>query len=96
MSERAPLTEAELLELIGDPDEVARGLEEFARSARRFGANRDRFRKEYPDMWVAVHGDDEVAADTLEPLYAEMKERGMPRRETCVRFVTSEDRILIL
>lgn len=96
MSERAPLTEAELLELIGDPDEVARGLEEFARSARRFGANLDRFRKEYPDMWVAVHGDDEVAADTIEPLHAEMKERGMPRRETCVRFVTSEDRILIL
>lgn len=90
------MTEAELLELIGDPDEVAREMEEFARSARRFGANRDRFVREYPDMWVAVHGDDEAAADTLGPLYAEMERREMPQAETCVRFVTSEDRILIL
>ena len=99
MSERAPMTEAEkaeLLELIGDPDEVGRRLEEFSRSARRFGANRERFVEEYPDQWVAVHGDDEVAADTLEELYAKMEERGMPHRETCIRFVTSEKRILFL
>ena len=90
------MTEAEILELIGDPDEVARRLEEFARSARRFGANRDRFVREYPDMWVAVYGSDEVAADTLDALSAEMERREMPQAETCVRFVTSEDRILIL
>ena len=96
MSERAPMTEAELWELIGDPDEVGRRLEEFSRSARRFGANRERFVEEYPDQWVAVHGDDEAAADTLEELYAKMEERGMPHRETCIRFVTSEKRILFL
>ena len=65
------MTEAELLDLIGDPDEFDRRREEFTRSAQRFGANRDRFREEHPDMWVAVHGDNEVAADTLGPLYAE-------------------------
>ena len=99
MPERAPMTEAEkaeLLELIGDPDEVARRLEEFSRSAHRSFSNHERFVAEYPDQWVAVHGDDEVAADALEELYAKMEERGMPRRETCVRFVTSEKRILIL
>ena len=47
-------------------------------------------------MWVAVHGENVAAADTPEALFAEMKERGMPRRETCVRFVTSEKRVLIL
>ena len=88
--------EAELLELIGDPDEFGRRLDEFSRSARRFGANHERFVAEYPDQWVAVHGDDEVGADTLEDLYAKMEERGMPRRETCIRFVTSQKRILFL
>ena len=96
MPERAPMTEAELLELIGDPDEVARGLEEFSLSAHRSFSNHERFVAEYPDQWVAVYGDDEVAADALEELYAKMEERGMPHRETCVRFVTSEKRILIL
>ena len=87
---------SELLELIGDPDEVGRRLEEFSRSAHRSFSNHERFVAEYPDQWVAVHGDDEVAADALEDLYAKMEKRGMPRRETCVRFVTSEERILIL
>ena len=97
MTTTSPVASAsELLELIGDPDEVGRRLEEFSRSARRFGANRERFVEEYPDQWVAVHGDDEAAADTLEELYAKMEERGMPRRETCIRFVTSEKRILFL
>ena len=96
MSERAPLTEAEILELIGDLDEFDRRREEFSRSARRFGANHDRFRKEYPDMWVAVHGENVAAADTPEALFAEMERLNMPRRETCIRFVTSEKRTLIL
>ena len=96
MPKRAPMTEADLWELIGDPDEAARRREEFSRSARRFGANHERFVAEYPDQWVAVHGDDEVAADTPEELYAKMEERGMPHRETCIRFVTSEERILFL
>jgi len=96
MSERAPMTEAELWELIGDPDEAARKREEFSRSARRSFANHERFVVEYPDQWVAVHGDDEVAAETLEELFAKTDERGMPRRETCIRFVTSQKRILFL
>ena len=90
------MTEADLWELIGDPDEAARRREEFSRSAHRSFSNHERFVVEYPDQWVAVHGDDEVAADALEELYAKMEERGMPHRETCVRFVTSEKRILIL
>ena len=99
MPERAPMTEAEkaeLLELIGDLDEAARRREEFSRSAHRSLANHERFVVEYPDQWVAVHGDDEVAADALEEVYAKMEERGMPDRETCIRFVTSEERILFL
>ena len=90
------LTEAEVRELIGDPEEVARRLEAFSRSARFFHANHDRFIREYPDQWVAVHGNDVAAADTTETLFEEMAQRDMPRRESCIKFVTSKERILIL
>ncbi len=90
------MTEAELLELIGDPDEVARGIEEFSALVRTFDANRDHFIKKYPDMWVAVSRDGTLAAETQEALLAEMDRRGIPRGDACIEFVATKQRTYVL
>ena len=43
------LTEEEGLELIGDPEQLARELEAFSRSEQFFWRNHDRFLREHPD-----------------------------------------------
>ena len=98
MSERAPMTEAEkaeLLELIGDPDEAARELEEFSGFMRTFDANRDRFLREHPNMWVAVCRDGTLVAETQTELLAELDRRGA-RGHACIEFMDTQPRILIL
>lgn len=95
MPERAPMTEAELLELIGDPDEVARGLEEFSGFVRTFEANRDRLLREHPDMWVAVCRDGTLVAETQAALLAELDRRSA-RGHACIEFMDTQPRIRFL
>lgn len=89
------MTEAELLELIGDPDEVARELEEFARFVRTFEANRDRFLHEHPNRWVAVCRDGTLVAETQAALLAELDRRGA-RGHACIEFMDTQPDILVL
>ena len=98
MTERAPLTEAEkaeLLELIGDPDEAARELEEFSGFVRTFETNRDRFLREHPNRWVAVCRDGTLVAETQTELLAELDRRGA-RGHACIEFMDTQPRILVL
>lgn len=90
------LTEDEVLELIGDPEQAARETEAFSRSAQFFSSNHTSFVKKYPDKWVAVHGDDVLAADTLEALFGDLKRKDIPRGQAVIRFVTPKKRLLIL
>ena len=86
---------AELLELIGDPDEVGRRLDEFSGFMRTFNANRDRFLREYPDMWVAVYREGTLVAETQAALLAELDRRGA-RGHACIEFMDTQPRILII
>lgn len=90
------LTEAEVRELIGDPEEVAQRLEAFSRSEQFFWDNHERFVEECPDKWVAVHGDDVLVADSLEALLAELDRNDIPRGQTFVELVTTDDQVLVL
>ncbi len=90
------MTEAEVRELIGDPEEVARELEAFSRSEQFFWDNHERFLTECPDKWVAVRGDDVLVADTLEALLAELDRNDIPRGQAFVELVTTDDQVLVL
>lgn len=90
------LTEEEGLELIGDPEQLARELEAFSRAEQSFWRNHDRFLREHPDKWVAIRGDDVLIADTLEALLSELDRNGIRRGEAFVEFVTATDHVLVL
>ena len=90
------LTEAEGLELIGDPEQLANELEAFSHAEQFFWRNHDRFLREHPDRWVAIRGEDVLVADTLEVLLAELDRNGIRRGQAFVEFVTTSDQVLIL
>ncbi len=90
------LTEAEGLELIGNPEQLARELDAFSRAEQFFWGNHDRFLREHPDKWVAIHGDDVLVADTLERVLAELDRSGIRRGQAFVEFVTTSDQVLVL
>ena len=90
------LTEEEGLELIGDPEQLARELEAFSRSEQFFWRNHDRFLREHPDRWIAISGEDVLVADTLEALLADLDRGGIQRGQAFVEFVTTSDQVLIL
>ncbi len=89
-------TEEEGLELIGDPEQLARELEAFSRAARRFHTRQDWFRERYAGQWVAVYEEKLLAAETSDGLFAEMDRNGIPRDAAYVRFVTTEQHAFIL
>ena len=89
------MTEAEIRELIGDPEEFWQKREAFARSEQFFWDNHDRLLKEHPESWVGVYEEELRVADTLDALLEALDQAGIPRGETCVHFVTAEKRILI-
>lgn len=90
------LTEEEGLELIGDPEQLARELEAFSRAEQFFWGNYDRFLREHADKWVAIHDDDVLVADTLDALLAELDRNGIQRGQAFVEFVTTSDQVLVL
>lgn len=89
------MTEAELLDLIGDPEEVARELEEFSGFVRTFEDNRDRFLHEHPNKWVAVCRNGTLVAETQAALLAKLDRQGA-RGHACIEFMDTQPRILIL
>ena len=91
------LTEAEVREILGDePEEFWRKQEEFRRCADRFYDNYDAILEEHAEKWVAVYGNQILAADTIEALCSDMDRMGIPRGEAFTHFVTKKKRILIL
>jgi len=92
----SPERSAELLELIGDPSEVASDLAKFHEAALALSSNHPRFIDDYPQKWVAVCGARVLAADNLDDLLEEVDEQALPRETTVVRFIEQSSRVLTL
>ena len=97
MVERHKISEEELRELIGDPEEVYKGLKEFQKSARKLSAQMGRLKELYPEQWIGfVKGRVEANAPTLDAVLSEIDAKGLDRKDTIVRFITRKPRIHIL
>ena len=81
----------------GKPEDIARGLREFSKSAEKLSHDRPRLINEYPLKWIGVYrGEVSAQADDLPSLMVELERRGIPLSDTIVRFVESNQRTLIL
>lgn len=87
---------ASTLKLIGDLRAATREARAFDRAIDAFLARHPNIHEDYPDQWIAVHGDVVLANGDLGELLGELDRRGIPRERTHVRFVEREPRALIL
>ena len=86
-----------LSSLGSDPEEVARGLREFLKSAETLSKDRSRLINERQFPWVGVYrGEVSARAHDLPSLMEELERRGIPLGDTIVRFIEKNQRTLIL
>ena len=81
----------ELRAIIGDPAALARELTEYSCSARSFSERAQEFKEKYPQNWVALHGDQVVAASSFEEVVRLLDEEHIPRENTIIRFMASTE-----
>ena len=80
-----------------DPEDIARGLREFSKSAVMLSNDRPRLSNEHPLQWIGVYrGEVSAKADDLPSLIEELERRGIPPGDTIVRFIEKNQRTLIL
>ena len=86
-----------LSRLGSDPEDLAKGLREFSKSAEMLSNDRRRLINEHPLQWVGVYrGEVSARADDLPSLMEELERRGIPLGDTIVRFIEKNQRTLIL
>ena len=79
------------------PEEIARGLREFSKSAQMLANDQPRLIDEYPRQWIGVYrGEVSAKADDLPSLMEKLERRGSPPGDTIVRFIEKNQRTLIL
>ena len=80
-----------------DPEDIAKGLREFSKSAEMLSNDRPRLVDEHPLQWIGVYrGEVSANADNLPSLMEELERRGIPPGDTIVRFIEKNQRTLIL
>ena len=78
------------------PEDVAKSLNDFARSSDLLSKDRQLV-KRYAQKWVGVcSGEVKAAEDDLDSLLRMLDGQGVPRSDTVVRFIETEQRTLIL
>lgn len=86
-----------LIEEMGDPAEVHKGLVDYERRSDRMMAIEERLTKDHPDEWVAMARDGTVVfADSLEGVLGELDEIGASRGDAVVHFLAAEPQLFIL
>ena len=79
------------------PEDIARGLREFSKSAELLSNERPHLMNEHPLQWVGGYrGEVSAKANDLPSLMEELKRRGIPLGDTIVRFIEKNQRTLIL
>jgi len=80
-----------------DPEDIAKGLREFSKSAEMLSNDRPCLVDEHPLQWIGVYrGEVSAKADNLPSLMEELERRGIPPGDTIVRFIEKNQRTLIL
>ncbi len=91
------MNQKEILELIGDPKEVALELEQFREAALVFSSDKARLIEHYPKQWVAVQGKEVVAnSRSLPALIKKLKRLGIKNDQVMVRYIDKNLRTFIL
>ena len=86
-----------LSRLGSDPEDIARGLREFSKSAEMLSNDQPRLINKHPLQWVGVYrGEVSAKADNLPSLMEELERRGIPLGDTIVRFIEKNQRTLIV
>ena len=79
------------------PEEIAKGLREFSKSAQMLANDQPRLVDECPRQWIGVYrGEVSAKADDLPSLLETLKRQGIPLGDTIVRFIEKDQRTLIL
>jgi len=87
----------EVLRLIGTPEEMAREMERLRRDLDWIEVERDKLLAEYDGRWIAVNdGVVRASAEDLAGLFELVDTQGLPRQDVTVRYITSDEPILIL
>ena len=87
MSNKAAVLNA-LAQMNERPDDAARSLRKFQRSAHALSSNQPRFIDEYPDQWVAVSDSVVVAhGGDLESVLRQVDRKGVHRSDVIMRFI---------
>ena len=80
-----------------DPEEIAKAIREFSRSAEMLSNDSPRLIDEHPLQWIGVfRGEVSAKADSLETLMKKLQKQSIPLGDTIVRFIDKEQRTLIL
>ena len=96
MSNKAAVLSA-LAEMNERPDNTARSLRRFQRTAHVLSSNQPRLINEYPDQWVAVSASTVVAhGKSLDSVLRKVDRKGVHRSDVIVRFIERTQRTLIL
>jgi len=81
----------------GAPEDIARELREFSKSAEMLANDQPRLIDEYPRQWIGVYrGEVSAKADDLPSLIEKLEKQGVPLGDTIVRFIEKNQRTLIL
>ena len=89
--------DAEVRELIGDPNRVDEELRAFRKTAKRLSARSPRMIDRYRGQWIALYaGRIRAHGDSMESVLATVDEKRLPREHTIVRFIEDEPRTFIL
>lgn len=79
-----------------NPQDVARELREFSKSAEMLSNDRPRLIDEHPLQCGVYRGKVSAKADDLPSLMKELERRGVPLGDTVVRFIEKNQRTPIL
>ena len=80
-----------------DPEDIAKGLREFSKSAEMLSHDQPRLINEHPLQWIGVYqGEVSAKADNLSSLMEKLERRGVPLGDTIVRYIEKNQRTLIL
>lgn len=102
MIENVPMTRAktydeQVLELLGDPVQLDREMQEFGESEQFLNSHHKEFVKRYPDQWVGIYRGKLIAhALALEDVIAKLRKRGVPPGRALVRFMATKRRKMFL
>ena len=97
MSGNTEEMEREILDLIGDPNEIDASLSAYRESAERLSSDSPKMIENYLKQWIAIHdGVVKAQGNTFDTLMFQIDKKGLPRRELVVRFVDRNQRTMIL